>query len=151
MGKPIAETKKSVYWIRVNYAMSVKEMVKLGNYDWANSDINTRNFPTTRTGKADIEVELLHFNRKISSGDALKEIDKLGYRAAELHEFLAFGAKYPDVQREFPIIELGSVWRRSDGYCSVASLFRDGLERYLDFGSLGSIWLDCCRFAAVRK
>lgn len=31
----------------------------------------------------------------------------MGYRLAELHELLAFGKRYPGVQRKFPIIAFG--------------------------------------------
>lgn len=143
--------KRPIYSICVDYTMSVEEMVKLGNYDWANGDITMENFPTKRIGKADLEVELLHFNRIISSGDALREIDKLGYRAAELHELLTLGAKYPDVQFEFLIIALGSRWWGFDGCFNVVGLRKRGLERLLDICNFGGAWPETFRFAAVRK
>lgn len=37
------------------------------------------------------------------------ELDRRGLRPATIEELLAFGAAYPDKQREFSIIALGSV------------------------------------------
>ncbi|MDO8240671.1 MAG: hypothetical protein Q7T51_01685 [Candidatus Moranbacteria bacterium] len=147
----VKATKKIVYTITVDYATSVDELVKLGKYDWANDNITQKNFPTTRTGKADIEIELIHFDRSISSEKALEEMDRMGYRAAEVHELLAFGVKYPDVQREFPVVALGSVWQDPDGLRDVACLRRDASDRFLSLRAFGRDWTGACRFAAVRK
>lgn len=146
----VKQAKKIVYAISVDYAMSVEEMVRLGKCYWFNKDITTKNFPSKRVGKAEMEVELIHFDRSISSEEALREMEKMGYRAAELHELLAFGAKYPNVQREFPIIALGSVWRWH-GRRYVACLRRDASRRDLGLDHFGNDWDDLCRFAAVRK
>lgn len=141
----------NAYPVVVNYGMSVEDAVKLGHYDWANGNITSKNFPTKRTGAAEIVVELIHFGRYILTKDVLKELDKMGYRPADLHELLAFGEKYPEVQREFPIAALGSVWQNRSGDRSVSCLGRDDSRRGLRLHWLGNVWLVICRFAAVRK
>ncbi len=146
-GKPAG----NIYPISVNYDLSVEAAVKLGRYDWTNSDIADKNFPTTRTGKAEVAVELIHFNRVISIKDALSELDKMGYRPAELHELLALGEKYPDVQREFPIVALGSVWQDLFGDRYVPYLDRHGSKRDLYLNWIEVDWNEFFRFAAVRK
>jgi hypothetical protein len=146
-----ASAVESAYLVAMDYALSIEELVRFGKYDWANSDITSKHFSTKRTGKVGINVKLIHFNRVISSYEALREMDNLGYRPAEACELLAFGAKYPDVQREFPIIALGSVWQRLDGARYVLYLFRDDAERYAYLAWFGSGWGDRCRFAAVHK
>jgi hypothetical protein len=147
----VKQAKKIVYTVSVDYAVSVEEMVRLGKYDWSNDDITTKNFPSKRVGKAEMEVELIHFDRNISSEEALREMEKTGYRAAELHELLAFGAKYPNIQREFPIVAIGSVWWDRYGDRIVAYLGGDAFERGLGLHDFGRAWGDRCRFAAVRK
>ena len=138
-------------YISANYGMSVEDAVALGRYDWANSDIASKNFSTKRTGKANLTIELPHFNRTISTEGALRELDRMGMRSAELHELLAFGEKYPDVQREFPIVALGSVWRSRDGGRHVPCLSGGGSGRSLRLRWIVSGWNDVYRFAAVRK
>jgi len=146
-GKPASNT----YPLSVDYGRSVEKGVKAGRYDWANSDITSRNFPTERKGTAEVVVELIHFNRNISTDEALRELDKAGMRPAELHELLAFGKKYPEVQREFPIVALGSVWQYRDGFRVVPFLYRDGSGRDLGLDWVVGGWSGICRFAAVRK
>ena len=146
-GKPAGNT----YSVSVDFGMSVEDAVKLGRYDWANGDINSRNFPTTRSGKEEVVAELVHFNRAIPTEDALRELNRQGYRPAELRELLAFGEKYPDVQREFPIVALGSVWQDRGGDRGVPYLYGGSSGRDLGLGWVGGDWFGICRFAAVRK
>ena len=141
----------NVYSLTVNYGLSVEDAVKLGRYDWANSDINSSNFQTKRSGTAEVVVELIHFNRYISTKDALSELDRMGYRTAELHELLAFGEKYPNVQREFPVVALGSVWQDRSGVRDIPYLGRYGSERGLYLDWVGHGWDEVYWYAAVRK
>lgn len=137
--------------ITVNYSRTLEQMIADGKYDWLNPDINAKNFPTEGKGTAEVDIELVHFNRAMESNKVLKELEKQGLRPATLPELLAFGAKYPEKQREFPIVALGSVWRDFGGEGSVAGLDRDGSERYLRLRWLGGRWIADDRFAAVRK
>lgn len=142
---------RRTYAILVDFGMSIEELLKLGKYDWSNSDITSEHFPTKHVGKVETKVEFLHFDRNISSDEVLKEMDKMGYRPAEAHELLAFGEKYPDVQREFPIAALGSVWRLLGGRRSVVCLYWVAAKRGTGLSWFGGGWHDCWRFAAVRK
>jgi hypothetical protein len=146
-GKPADNT----YPLSVDYGRSVENGVKAGCYDVVNSDITSRNFTTNRKGTAEVAVELVHFNRYVSTNEALRELNRMGYRPAELHELLAFGEKYPEVQREFPVVALGSVWHGRDGCRYVPYLDWFGSERYLDLFWIEFDWYEVCRFAAVRK
>jgi len=141
----------NAYRLIVNYDRSVEKAIKAGRYDWTNDNITSKNFPTKRSETAEIDIELIHFNRDMSTDEVLAELDKKGLRPAELHELLALGEKHPDLQREFPIIALGSVWRRSSGFRSCPCLSKDGSERDLDLGWFGHEWDARCRFAALRK
>lgn len=147
----LAVQSSNIYPVSVDYEMSVEELVRRGRYDWSDSDITSKHFPTQRAGKAEVAIELIHFDRDIDSDEALRKLDRMGFRPAELHELLAFGARYPDVQREFPIIALGSVWRGPLGFRHVPCLYGDGSERGLNLGWFGLGWGGHCRFAAVRK
>jgi len=137
--------------VTVDYDRRLERMIEDGKYDWNNSDINAKNFPIEGKGTAEVDIELVHFNRVMESDDVLKELDKMGFRPATLPELLAFGAKYLDKQREFPIVALGSAWRCLFGYRGVAYLGRGGSGRYLYLRWLEGWWYAYCRFAAVRK
>ncbi len=146
-GKPVG----NVYPVTVNYDLSVEDAVIAGKYGWANSDISSKHFPSQRKGTTDAEIILVHFNRDTGSDDVLRDLDKQGLRPAELPELLAFGSKYPDVQREFPVIALGSMWQGPDGSRFCACLDRLGSRRDLGLIWLDTWWYDYCRFAALRK
>ncbi len=139
------------YPVTVNYALSAEDAVKAGKYDWTNNNITSKNFPSKRKGTTEAEIVFVHFNREIESDDVLRELDKQGLRPAELPEGLAFGAKYPDIQREFPVVILGSVWRAPYGRRYCACLGGGGSRRYLFLAWLDYGWDGSCRFAAVRK
>jgi len=142
---------EAIHAVEFNYDEAVENKVVSGKYDWSNSDIASDHFPTRRTGVISSNIKLFHFNRYISSEDATREMDKAGYRPAEACELLDFGAKYPDVQREFPVIALGSVWQSPDGDRRVVCLSRCGVRRRAYLSWFGDGWVGACRFAAVRK
>ncbi len=141
----------NTFMVTVDYAKSLPEMIKAGNYGYANEDITPKNFPITGEGKVDLEIVLVHFGKDIESDDVLAELDKLGLRAATLPELLALGETHPKVQREFPIIALGSVWANRDGDRDVPCLGDWGDRRELVLCYFGLGWDDDCRFAAVAK
>lgn len=141
----------NIFPITVNYDVRLERMIEDGKYDWKNSDINSKNFPVEGKGTSAVNIELVHLNRNVTSDEAYAELDKQGLRPADLPELLAFGAKYPDKQREFPIVALGSVWRNSNGYRGVPCLHRGGSKRRLGLRWLENGWYAFYCFAAVRK
>ncbi|KKU85161.1 MAG: hypothetical protein UY15_C0040G0007 [Parcubacteria group bacterium GW2011_GWA2_47_9] len=142
---------KNIFRVVVDCGQTLAQMIAAGKYNRVNSDITNANFPIIGSGKKNVAVELVHFNRSIESNEAIRELDRMGMRPATIEELLAFGAKYPEVQREFPILALGSVWRYRSSDRYIPCLYRVGSERYLDLGWIGSGWHGICRFAAVRK
>jgi hypothetical protein len=135
----------------VNYDESVEDAVKAGHYDWVSSNINSHNFSTTQKGSRRVEMKLIHFDRVISTEEALRELDRMGYRPSELHELLAFGRDHPEIQRKFPIIGLGAAWRDGRGDARVPYLGRCGSKRGLYLNWLENDWPEICRFAALSK
>ncbi|MDD5340844.1 MAG: hypothetical protein PHC97_00170 [Patescibacteria group bacterium] len=141
------------YRVVVDYGKTLTEMIKLGKYAWVNDDISDKHFPVQGVGQQEAELVLVHLNKDATTKEALAHLDGLGLKPASIEHLLAFGAANPDVQREFPIVALGSVWVDAFGNRSCPYLnFTDG-ERKLFlywFGGDGH-WGACCRFLAVRK
>ncbi len=140
--------------LSVDYSRTVQEMINTGKYGWTNDDITEKHFPlpTELNGKkVSVAAKLFHFNRSINSQDAIKEMDKTGYRPATLAELLALGEKEPELQKEFPIVALGSIWTDAFGNRYVPYLSVDGRKRMLDLDWFDDDWFDLCRFLAVRK
>lgn len=127
----------------------LKELITLGKYDWVNGDIIAKYFPVVEVPTLEGE-NLFHFNRNISSEDAIAEMDKVGYRPATMAELLVYGAKNPEMQRQFPIVALGSV-AQIDGTRRVGILGEGGSGRKLNLDYFDGGWGGGCRFLAVRK
>jgi hypothetical protein len=140
-----------VFPIVVNYDLSVEQAIAAGDYQAVHGEITAANFPSTRSGQANLEIVLVRFDHRMKSEHVLQELDKEDLRAAELPEFLAFGAKYPDVQRKFSVAGMGSVWRDRKGYRNVPCLYEASEGRYLDLHWWDDGWYSYTRFAAVRK
>jgi hypothetical protein len=140
-----------IYSVVVDYDMSFADMIKVGKYDWVNDDITAEHFPITGSGKVDISFELVHRNIAANSKEILFYMEKNNLRPATLFELLAFGAKYPGKQREFPIIALGSSWVVSDGDRGVPDLDGNDSKRYLGLDWFDNDWGGGYRFLAVRK
>lgn len=141
----------NIFSVTVDYNMTVEEMVAAGCYDRKNWDIDSKNFKVEGRGRIEVDLELVHFGRVMSSDEVLKELYQKGLRPAKLEELLAFGAKYPDEQRKYPVVALGSVWRLWNGDRRIPSLGGNAGSRGLDLIRLDGVWDVFCRFAAVRK
>ncbi len=140
------------YDVVVDYSCTLAEMIETGKYDWVNDNITTEHFAVEGDDKHEVVVTLFHFNRYIELDEVIAEMEKQGFRQVNIAELLAFGEQHPEVQRDFPIVGLGSVWRRPNGHCYVPCLSgRWAGERRLPLDWLGSGWAGVYRFAGVRK
>ena len=138
----------------VDYSLDLEAMIVAGNYDWKNDDITAKRFPIVGKGKVEFEDTIFHFDRSISSEDAVKEIiaadSKNPWEPAKIENILAYGAKNPEEQRKYPIVGLGSVGEVFGGRY-VLSLDGRGSERSLSLSWWVGGWYAFCRFLGVRK
>lgn len=136
--------------ITVLPALTFSDRIALGKYDWKNSDIADSLFPHSPTTIGEWEYDLYHPNCSISSEDAKSSAEVDGWHDAEAEHLLAFGAAFPDVQRKFPVIALGSVCE-VDGFRYVPALWNDYGKRYLGLNRWVGKWGSDYRFLRVRK
>jgi hypothetical protein len=117
-----------------------------------NNGITSANFPNPANGvTGNQELALFHFGKTMSSDLVSAEMDKEGYEPATIWDLLAFAKKEPNLQRQFPIVALKSVWQDPGRYRRVPCLYGDVDGRDLDLGYLGSDWGGGCHFLARRK
>jgi hypothetical protein len=133
----------------IDYGQSIASLLKAGKYNWQNDDITDKNFLSTETGEREIDYVLFHFKKTMSSEGAIAEMAKENCRPATMKEMLNFGIKHPGVQREFPVVALGSVAMLGGGR-RVGILGRYGSERDASLRCFGFDWSDGFRFLAVR-
>jgi hypothetical protein len=136
--------------VTVDFREPLEKVVAVGQYDYRDDNITAENFPVTGNGQVECEVIFVHFDRDIKSEAAITELEQMGLQPAKIEHLLALGAKHPDLQREFPIICLGSSWVDSDGYRRVPYLALWSAKRNLYLYWFEGGWLRHCRFAAVR-
>ena len=147
----------------VNYDLTVEALVQECGFDWNNNgDINSKNFPTKRTGQHKVETKIYHFGKSMTSEEVFAEMEKDGFRPAELHELLTYRKKNPDEQIRCPVVELNSVWGRwgdrrfavrLDGasFGRARDRFNYHEERYLILSDFDNEWGEYDRFLAVRE
>jgi hypothetical protein len=153
---PPAVTKSlgDIYRVTVDYTRSLAEMIAAGKYDWTNPDINEKNFPIVRPEQAVdgvIEVILVHLNKVVSTADFLRYCEENSLRPGTLPELLALAVAHPELQRQFPIVALGSVWASRDGGRYSPDLYDWDGRRELNLDERGAVWREGCRFLAVGK
>jgi len=109
-----------------DYGIDDEVMKQYGGYAYICRNATSENFPAKRTGVTEVISRLINFNCDILYEDVLKII-RTKYRALEFFELLSLGIKYADIQSEFPVVALGSIW-----YPSGANNPRDfGFAAYL--------------------
>jgi len=149
-----ARAPTATFHVTVDYDRPVEEMVRAGKYGWVPLNVDSKHFPTNRHGTSEVEMAVVHFDRKVGNEEVLSELGKMGFRPAELQELLAFDAAYPEKGRTFPspIIALGSV-RPNGGDGEAISIENGVLVRLLQPVSVSwhSELNSTYRFAAVLK
>lgn len=124
----------------------LSSLIKPLKFDWVNSDITDTLFKQPKEVSSD--YKLFNFDRYISSEDALKEMEKEGYRPANVWELLGY-AKNGWNNRDW-VVALGSVGE-VHGSRHVPALDRDGSKRRLDLRWFDGGWRADYRFLAVRN
>ncbi len=136
--------------------MIVRQPQFIAHVDYAQPEKGVRFEPierckTVSKDNREVAFEYVHMGRKAMTDKVLAEMDRKGLRPALYEELLGFAYKYPDEQRKYPIVALGSVaclrghrvveykWDGVDGR-------RHQCPRWFDDG-----WCLHCRFLAVRK
>ncbi len=118
--RAIAVPGDQIVRVTVDYTRPFAEMIQVGKYGWAHSDINERNFPMKGEGKVERELILVHLNVVARTDkEVLAEMGRRGLRPTpRIEDPLALGAARPELQMEFPIVAIG---------CSFLSPFLSGL------------------------
>ncbi len=153
MGNPQSKLgADSTFPVTVDHTLSRKEAISAGKYDYVNEDITEKHFPQDKKeGKEKVDLELVHFNKGMSSEEVLSELKNRGYKPAALSELLAFGEKYPQEQRKCPIVALGSFWRHWHSHRYVPALWGLSGSRRLSLYWFELGWRGRFRFLAVRE
>jgi hypothetical protein len=154
---------KKTFTFTVDYGLSLQEMIDLGHYDWVNPGIASEFCPHDMTlGKTQVTAKLFTVGglspamgrgAVVMSRDAvLSNLDRPDLRPATMEELMAFGAAFPNEQRNGLIAAFGSVWH-SGWWPVVGIIYQERSERDLGThkynNSLAGGWLSTERFLAI--
>ena len=96
------------------------------------------------------EVVLLEFARGVTSEEVVAEATRLGLERPMYEDALAFGAAYPAVQVERPVVFLHDPWFGFFGRRDVISLWCNAGRRELGLEGFDGPWHAGWRFGFVR-
>ncbi|MCX6744847.1 MAG: hypothetical protein NTX82_04960 [Candidatus Parcubacteria bacterium] len=144
---------EKIYKVVVDYGKTLTKMIKAGKFDEVDEDINGKHFPLKGVGSQETELVLVHLKKDVTTMEAFGYLARLGLEPAKIEHLLAFGTTFPELQEQFPIVALDSVWICYGYYKYYPSLYCIGGERKLGIssGDTGGLWSDWCRFLAVVK
>jgi len=141
---------QAVFIVPVDYSHSLGQMIRTGQYDEANGDINPKNFRLEGAGCRDVELTLVQFSRAMAPLELVTLMEGRGYRPASIEELLALGRDQRDLQRSIPIGALGSGLRRNERRY-IPCLGGSASVRNLTLVVIYRRWSNCYRFAFVKK
>jgi len=128
------------------------DRIAAGGYDWEDDDITEQRFLLTLPA-GPRNLVLAHFNKVMNTQEVEQWGKENGYELALFDDLLAVGShpEYKKLQRQFPIIQLGSSAEVSGSRC-VPCLDESDAERRLCLSWCNDTdWNDDCRFLLVRK
>lgn len=155
----IMSNQRNVYIVPVNYDLTHRAQIEEAKFNWITDCDNnlilqnpTEHLYPLPTGEMTQRIMLVHLNHVAKREEIIAEMDKLNVRRPVLSpEFLAFTRAYPDLQRQFPLVGLGSVWVDSHVHRHVLCAYKDSDKRNLDLYWDDFEWFGHCRFPAVCK
>lgn len=123
----IVRFEEDIFSISVDYKRSLKELLILGNYDDIHrKDINPiisllPNDCDKKSYKAEIRLAFC-LEKLTFLSDFVKNLKQNGYYPLGIRELLIFGIDYPDIQLNFPILEVADTgyWEKKlsgNAYC----------------------------------
>lgn len=167
----LARQEYPIYEIEVDYNLTFEEMLAAGKYDlrkcpwqsWDIPSVTASTFPMPKDKErrfslgrhravCKLEVTLFHYNKATKHEEVETDMRERGFRIPKIEEELAFGAKFPDFQRRFPIVALGTVGSTTlhDSGLGYVFLHDHKGQRMIAGIATGGNFGETVRFLAVR-
>ena len=144
----------TIHRVTVDSSMSFGDMIAAGRYTYVDEAVTEEHFSLPETsGPREVDlcrVRLRSSRQTLQVRGLLTELD---FRQTSLREFCALGACHPELQMEFPIVSLGSSYRRPNGDVVYPELSVLAGQRSLDGNQFGDKngWARNTCFLAVKK
>jgi hypothetical protein len=137
--------------VTINYKESLADMIGAGKFDEVDPD--SRKLVIAGKGTIKTEVVVINFSRDVSGKEVIAAFTKLGLEPAKVEHAAALGKNYPDIQRKYPVVFLGSVRTNPEGrsYVPYLNCFGFGEKRWFEMDRWYDGWGTDFRFAGVRS
>lgn len=140
--------------LTVDYTQTVAQAVGGGNYDIIDKNVTDEKIPIPLEKKGRIEkvmAAVIRFNQYVRRNDAINKINETDYRIANLMELLALGYLFPELQKDSPIMAIGSEWF-DQGFYYRPLITNNGPKRYIQVEpSKSDISPSHYRWLVIRK
>gem|GEM_PF-2060625 len=130
---------------------SINDLVKQAELNYANENINNKNFKEEKKPAKKREAVLVHINQVVSTEEAEAITKPLKLTLGNVKELLSLSIDHPDKQKQFPIVELSSSWRGPGGDRGVAYLHGWGGRRGFGLSCRDDGWFEYFRFLAFSE
>lgn|GEM_PF-2865821 len=100
--------------LSVDPQMPYADQIAAGNYTETDSEVLDHNF-VSRSYQHEVKAKMLQASCRVTTEDALTQMNKEHSRPADVFDLLAFGAKQVDIDADYGIVELGSSYHSTDG------------------------------------
>ena len=151
----LARATSNIFRVNVGGNRTTEQVVAAGKYSYANSWINSKNFPwRRRQGKKTVELLDMSehgFSSTYSFADALAVLQKLGLARPVYEDGLLFGEQHPEKQRERSIMFPHEPILGANGNPYVVYLWSFAGFRKLDLSWAGSGWGVDTLVAGIRE
>ena len=131
----------------IDYGRPLEEAISSAGLDYINATINEENFPSGQTGKTSANVRFARFDSLMTTQDVLTVISEADMKPVDITTLVAISEQHPELQRQFPIVGLGSVW--SSNIDRVPVLWGGPNGRSLFLLWTEYYWVPSFRFAAT--
>lgn len=130
---------------------STEALVEAGGYGYAHSCVTSDNFPARRAPAPAVrQIVLVGIGHDCTTREVMAEAARLGLEPPVYEDALYFGAAYPDVQREGPVVFLHDPWLGFFGRRDVLCLWSNAGRRELGLEGFDDVWRPGHRFAFIR-
>lgn len=115
--------KTEIFTVHVNYGFNAKFLIKISPFEYINPEVYSKNFTLTKTGKTEIKIQLVRFDKPMFINEIMKELEKANLRPANYFELLSLFIRHQNFfEKEFAeynqdsvnipqVVALGTIWR----------------------------------------
>lgn len=138
------------FQIKVDSGKSLFERIKDAKIDLVETRIHENIFPGTPSSGSSVGVELMYFEKVVSHGQLLIEIDRHGYRPITIDEAVALLITHRDALINTTVVAIGSPFDKRHNRYAPAVFSRNGMTHLIGT-PVGEKWLLGYRFGVVEK